>query len=117
MTKKQKYTIPAMLQESVKQFAEKTSLIFVGEEKYSYRQMGDDIARAAALLKQLGVKKGDKIAILSTNMPNWGVAFFSISWAGATAVPILPDFHVNEIKAIIEHSEAKVMYVGPFDFG
>jgi long-chain acyl-CoA synthetase len=111
MTKKQKYTIPAMLQESVKQFAEKTSLIFVGEEKYSYRQMGDDIARAAALLKQLGVKKGDKIAILSTNMPNWGVAFFSISWAGATAVPILPDFHVNEIKAIIEHSEAKVMYV------
>jgi long-chain acyl-CoA synthetase len=111
MTKNIKYTIPAMLQESVKQFAENTSLIFVGEENYTYRQMGDDLVRAASLLKQLGIKKGDKVAILSTNMPNWGVAFFSVSWAGATAVPILPDFHVNEIKAIIEHSEAKVMYV------
>jgi long-chain acyl-CoA synthetase len=44
-------------------------------------------------------------------MPNWGVAFFSVSWAGATVVPILPDFHLNEIKTIIEHSEAKVMFV------
>lgn len=111
MTKSTKYTIPAMLQESVKQFADKTSLIFTGEENYTYRQMGDDIARAAALLKQLGIKKGDKVAILGTNMPNWGVAFFSVSWVGATAVPILPDFHLNEIKTIIEHSEAKVMYV------
>ena len=112
MTKnKKKYTIPAMLQESVKQFAEKTSLVFTGEENYTYRQMGDDIARAAALLKQLGIEKGDKVAILSTNMPNWGVAFFSVSWAGATVVPILPDFHLNEIKTIIEHSEAKVMFV------
>lgn len=112
MTKnKKKYTIPAMLQESVKKFAEKTSLVFAGEENYTYRQMGDDIARAAALLKQLGIEKGDKVAILSTNMPNWGVAFFSVSWAGATVVPILPDFHLNEIKTIIEHSEAKVMFV------
>jgi len=111
MTKKIQYTIPAMLQESVKKFAEKTSLIFTGEENYTYRQMGDDVARAAALLKQLGIEKGDKVAILSTNMPNWGVAFFSVSWAGATVVPILPDFHLNEIKTIIEHSEAKVMFV------
>ena len=111
MTKSTKYTIPAMLQESVKKFTDNTSLIFTGEENYTYQQMGDDIARAAAMLKQLGVKRGDKVAILSTNMPNWGVAFFSASWAGAIVVPILPDFHVNEIKSIIEHSETKVMYV------
>jgi long-chain acyl-CoA synthetase len=73
--------------------------------------MGDDVKRVAALLKKMGVSKGDKVAILSTNMPNWGVAFFGISWAGATAVPILPDFHPNEIKTIIEHSESKVLFV------
>src|SRR5690606_38115094 len=111
MTKSTKYTITAMLQEYVKQFADKTSLIFTGEENYTYRQMGDDIARAAALLKQMGVKKGDKVAILGTNMPNWGVAFFSVSWAGATAVPILPDFLLNEIKTIIDHSDTRVMFV------
>jgi long-chain acyl-CoA synthetase len=50
-------------------------------------------------------------------MPNWGVAFFAISIAGAVAVPILPDFHENEIQTIIEHSEAKVMFVSAGLFG
>jgi len=111
MTKKIKYTIPAMLQESVKNFAEKIALVYAGEANYTYRQMGDDVAKIAALLKKAGIEKGDKVALLGNNMPNWGLAFFSISWAGATAVPILPDFHTNEIKSIIEHSEAKVMFV------
>jgi len=111
MAQQKKYTIPAMLQESVKNFAEKTSLVYAGETNYTYRQMGDDVKKIAALLKNLGVERGDKVALLGNNMPNWGLAFFSISWAGATAVPILPDFHTNEIKSIIEHSEAKVMFV------
>jgi len=100
-----------MLQKSVKNFAEKTSVVYAGENNYTYRQLGDDVAKIAGLLKKLGVKRGDKVALLGNNMPNWGKAFFSISWAGATAVPILPDFHTNEIKSIIEHSEAKVMFV------
>ena len=65
----------------------------------------------AKLLTDLGVKKGDKVAILSTNMPNWGVTFFAIAALGAVVVPILPDFHENEVKSIIEHSEAKLMFV------
>lgn len=116
MTTKFKYTIPAMLQESVRKFADNPSLVFSGEENYTYRQMGSDVARLAAMLKQFGVEKGDKVAILSTNMPNWGVAFFAISWVGATAVPILPDFHVNEVKTILEHSEAKVMFVSELQY-
>lgn len=111
MTEKTKYTIPALLRESVKKYADKTSLVYAGESNYTYRQMGNDVIKIAALLKNLGVKRGDKVALLGNNMPNWGLAFFSISWAGATAVPILPDFHTNEIKAIIEHSEAKVMFI------
>ena len=111
MTKRFKYTIPSLLQESVNNHAGNTSLVFAGETNYTYRQMGGDVIRVAALLKQLGIVKGDKVAILSTNMPNWGVAFFAISWAGAIAVPILPDFHPNEIKYIIGHSEAKMMFI------
>jgi long-chain acyl-CoA synthetase len=111
MTKQIKYTIPAQLQESVKSFAEKTSLVYVGEENYTYRQLGDDVTKIAALLKKLGIGKGDKVALLANNMPNWGKAFFAISWVGATVVPILPDFHTNEVKAILKHSEAKVMFV------
>ncbi|SHI75962.1 long-chain acyl-CoA synthetase [Tangfeifania diversioriginum] len=106
-----KYTIPAMLQESVSKFADKISLVYAGESKYTYQELGEDVKRVAALLKKHGVQPGDKVAILSPNMPNWGIAFFSISWIGATAVPILPDFHSNEIESIIEHSETKTLFV------
>ena len=117
MTGSTKLTIPELLKNSVEKFADNNSLVFAGEEKYTYRQMGNDVDRVASLLSVLGVEKGDKVAILSTNMPNWGVSFFAVSVLGAVAVPILPDFHENEIKTIIEHSEAKVIFVTSGLFG
>jgi long-chain acyl-CoA synthetase len=117
MAKSSKLTIPELLRNSVENFADNNSIVFAGEEQYSYRQMGYDVDRVASLLSVLGVEKGDKVAILSTNMPNWGVSFFAVSVLGAIAVPILPDFHENEIKTIIEHSEAKVIFVASGLFG
>ncbi len=111
MTKNSKLTIPALINHSVKNFAERTSLVFAGESNYTYREMGDDVNKLAGVLIGLGVKKGDKVAILGTNMPNWGVAFFAVSVVGAVAVPILPDFHQKEINSIIEHSESKILLV------
>ncbi len=108
---KSKLTIPNLIKESVEKFADQNSLVFSGEKKYTYRELGTDIEKVASLLSVLGVAKGDKVAVLSTNMPNWGVSFLAISILGAVAVPILPDFHENEIKTIIEHSEAKVIFV------
>ena len=111
MTDNSKLTIPNLVRESVEKFGKNTSLVFVGEKNYTYEQMNGDIMRVAAMLSDLGIKKGDKVAILGTNMPNWGVAFFAISLAGAIVVPILPDFHENEIKTILEHSETKILFV------
>ncbi len=111
MTQKSKLTIPSLINESVKNYADKTSVVYVGEENYTYKQLGNDVDRVATLLLKLGIQKGDKVAVLSTNMPNWGVAFFGISKIGAIAVPILPDFHENEIKTIIKHSEANILFV------
>ena len=117
MTNSSKLTLPSLFNNSVKNYANEKSLVFVGEDNYTYRQLGNDVELVANLLSNLGVTKGDKVAILSTNMPNWGVAFFAITVIGAIAVPILPDFHENEIKTIIEHSEAKVMFVSAGLFG
>ncbi len=111
MTKTSKLTIPALFNASVENFSDKKSLVFVGEENYTYRQLGTDAKLVATLLSNLGISKGDKVAILSSNMPNWGVTFFAVSLIGAVVVPILPDFHDNEIKTIIEHSEAKIIFV------
>lgn len=111
MANTSKLTLQNLINQSVQKFGDKTSVVFAGEENYTYQQMGNDINLLANLLTELGVKRGDKVAILSTNMPNWGVAFFSVSVLGAIVVPILPDFHANEIKTILEHSESKVLFV------
>lgn len=104
-------TIPAMLQASFNDFADCPSLAFAGEETLSYRQMEQKIKQAATQLTALGVSEGDKVAILSQNMPNWGIAFFAISAVGGIAVPILPDFHSAEIQNITEHAEISAIYV------
>ncbi|MDD2303869.1 MAG: AMP-binding protein [Prolixibacteraceae bacterium] len=104
-------TIPAMLQASYRDFANSQSLIFVGEENMTYKQLECEVKKAAFQLQSIGVKKGDKVAILSVNMPQWGIAFFATTVLGAVVVPILPDFHPNEIKNIILHADVSVVYV------
>lgn len=104
-------TIPAMLQASFRDFAENQSLVFVGGENRTYGQLEIEVKKAALQLQALGVKKGDKIAILSLNMPQWGIAFFAASLTGALVVPILPDFHPREIKNILDHADVTVVYV------
>ena len=104
-------TIPAMLQASYRDFANNQSLIFVGEENLTYKQLETEVKKTALQLQSIGVKKGDKVAILSMNMPQWGIAFFATGVLGAVVVPILPDFHTTEIKNIITHADVSVVYV------
>jgi len=104
-------TIPAMLQASYRDFADNQSLIFVGEENLTYKQLETEVKKAALQLQSLGVKKGDKVAVFSVNMPQWGIAFFATCILGAVVVPILPVFHTNEIKNIIQHADVSVIYV------
>lgn len=111
MTNISKLTLPSLFNNSVKLYADNTSLVFTGEENYTYREMGQEVELLAEMLVELGVQKGDKVAILSANMPNWGKAFFAIAMVGGVVVPILPDFHSREIQTIIEHSETSVLFV------
>ena len=106
-----KYTVPALLAESISKYPDQPALAFAGEEPLTYRQLDEKINGVIGLLKQSGIGKGDKVVVFSSNMPNWGVVFFAILRMGAVAVPILPDFHADEIKSIVFHAEAKVIFV------
>ncbi len=80
--------------------------------EYTYRQFYDQIQRVKkVLLQDFGFKKGDKVAIWSENMPQWGVAYFAITTAGLVGVPLLPDFSSFEVQNILAHSEAKAIFV------
>ena len=104
-------TIPAILQNSFKQYASNVALSYVNDLPLTYSDLQSEIEKIKSTLLNTGIKKGDKVAILSRNMPNWGIAFFAITSMGAVAVPLLPDFHENEIQNILEHSETKAIFV------
>ena len=111
MEKAIRYTLPARFEQIVAKFGTHNSLSLVGEKPLSYVELDQRIKALIGLLEELGIRPFDKVAILSTNMPNWGIAYFAITFMGAIAVPLLPDFMVSEIENIINHSEAKAIFI------
>ncbi|MGL4956993.1 MAG: AMP-binding protein [Bacteroidales bacterium] len=108
---KQPNTLQDLLVNSVNAFAGRSSLSFVDGESMSYEQFGVKVKEVQGLLESLSVKYGDKVAIYSQNMPNWGIVYFAVTSMGAVAVPILPDFSSVEVENVLKHSESKVVFV------
>ena len=104
-------TIKELFLYSTKEFANEQATSFVDEEPFTYGQIERYSKALANSLLKLGVKKGDRVAILSENSPRWGIAYFADCLIGAVNVPILPDFHSSEINHIIKNSGSKVMFI------
>jgi len=104
-------TLPALLQRSVKKFVDRPALAFVGEAPISYAQFDKKRLAVNSLLENLEIQPGDRVALLSSNMPNWGITYFAIVSMGAVVVPILPDFSEHEVDNILTHSESKAIFV------
>jgi len=105
------FTLKAMIQNTIAKHPTRPALSMVDGDAITYAQLSLDIMEVIALLKEHGVRKGDRVALLSQNMPHWGVAYLAITSMGAIVVPILVDFHLNEILQIIKHSGAKAVFV------
>lgn len=111
MNHHQTLTFPALFSDTCSKFGNHPALSTVGEKPITYIQLKDQINATIAFLEKLGIKSGDKVAILSSNMPNWGITYYAITFMGAVAVPLLPDFQTAEIENILNHSESKVIFV------
>lgn len=77
-----------------------------------YKDVARKIEKMHILMEEGGVQKGDKIAICGRNSSHWGVAFFATITYGAVAVPILHEFKPETVHNIVNHSDAKFMFVG-----
>jgi long-chain acyl-CoA synthetase len=106
-----KFTLPYLFSESVRRNHNRNALGIVGEMTKSYGEVNSDKLALMAWFENLGIKPGDKVAILSTSMPNWGISYLAIVSMGAVVVPILPDFSKKEIENILKHSETKAIFV------
>ena len=104
-------TLYEIVKHSVEKFSAQIAYTMLGAEDVTYEEVGRRIGHVQRLLVEAGVGAGDKVAILSSSMPNWGVSYFAVTTAGMIAVPILPDFTGEELDMIIAHSEAKAILV------
>ena len=80
-------------------------------ETLSYRQLSEKIARIHILFKELGIEKGDKIALIGKNHTSWSVIFLATFTYGAVIVPILHEFNPESMEHIIAHSESKCIFI------
>jgi len=97
--------------EVVSKFANNNALGYVDEPAMTYAQMGKNIEAVKSFLEAGNIKPGDKVVIYSQNMPNWGVVYFALQCMGVVAVPVLPDFNAHELQNVLQHSEAKVIFI------
>ena len=106
-------TFPAMFDETLRKFGNHNAYAFVGEEPKTYETVNKEIRSLIAFLEKNRICPGDKVAILSLNMPNWGIAFFSITFMGAVAVPILPDFQILKLPMLLNIQAPKLFLYSP----
>ena len=104
-------TLYELARNSVEKFASKVAFSMFEGDDVTYAEVDRRIAKVQEILTGAGLQAGDKVALLSSNMPNWGVCYFAVTSAGMIAVPILPDFSGEELDMIIEHSEARALLV------
>ncbi len=76
-----------------------------------YRDVASRIEKMHIMFEECGLQRGDKIAICSRNQANWAVAFLSAMTYGAVPVPLLHEFKSSNIHHLVNHSEAKVLFV------
>lgn len=77
-----------------------------------YKDVARKIEKLHIIFEASGIKKGDKIALCGRNSSHWGVTFLATLTYGAVAVPILHEFKEDNIHAIVNHSEARLLFVG-----
>ena len=82
---------------------------------YSWREVVDQARRMAAHLQAQGIARGDRVAILAKNTAHWMLSDYAILMAGGVSVPLYPTLAPTTIRQILEHSGAKLLFVGKLD--
>ena len=104
-------TLYEALQHSLKSFSNRTAFSLWRGAEVTYSEVGERVKQIHQMLADADIHPGDRVAILSSSVPNWGVAYFAITSAGYVVVPIMPDFTSEDIDRIVEHSDTKALFV------
>jgi long-chain acyl-CoA synthetase len=114
-------SVAAILAESAHRYPDKTAVIWAGQSgpqsRATYRELWDDARRIAGVLRARGVERGDRVAMLVPNVPDFPRVYYAILAIGAVAVPIHLLFKKDEIAHVLRDSGAKVAIIGAPSLG
>lgn len=100
------------IEESIKKNWDRDALTDYMGATLQYKDVARKIEKLHIFFEESGVQKGDKIAICGRNSSHWGVTFLATLTYGAVVVPILHEFKSDNIHHIVNHSDAKLLFVG-----
>lgn len=101
-----------IIEQSIVQYWDMASLSDFQGRTLHYKDVARKIEKLHILFEKAGVKQGDKIAICGRNSSNWAVVFFASMTYGAVTVPLLAEFTSVQIHNTVNHSDAKLLFVG-----
>ncbi len=104
-------TLPQLIREQAEKFGQKKILGF-GEEDVSYREFDEKTDRIAGALQELGIKKGDRVALMFKNCLELLEGYFAVWKTGAWVVPVNPVFTPRELEYLLVDSESKMIVAG-----
>jgi long-chain acyl-CoA synthetase len=107
----ERFTLPELVEKSSERYRGRPALAMLGGTPVRYEELEPRTRRLAALLVLLGSRRGDRVALLAENSPEWGLAYLAVSRAGCVAVPILTDFTGAQVANILDHSESRIVFV------
>lgn len=111
--------IPELFFEVAEKHKNKTALLYKKEGVYfpiSYKELAKKVNVFASALQKLGVQKGDNIAILSENRPEWVISDLAVMSNGAVLVPLHTTFSPKAICNVLDHCQAKILIVSNSNF-
>ena len=97
------------LENTIKNNWNQPSLMNYKGEGFTFGELATQIAKFHTFFEAIGVKKGDKVALCAKNSARWGVTFFAANTYEAVLVPILADFHPDNVNSLVDHSESIIL--------
>src|SRR5450756_1654531 len=101
-------SVPQAFDEATAKFGAKAAMVFYGRE-ISFRELREHTDRLAGALADLGLKKGDRVALYLLNSPQFVIAYFAALKLGCTVTPISPVYTSHEVRFQLEDSGARTI--------
>ena len=85
-----------------------------GTDSFTFKEVAEEVARLRNYFQAMGIRQGDKIALCGRNCAKWAISYLAIASYGAVIVSVLHEFSGEDIETLINHSDARMLIVGPY---